>query len=138
MPRNREVLINTGGIEIETAVDRGYPQRGVLCSALFVDSLIRCLNNLGYYTIRYADDIVILLTGKIADTLCEIMQAAVTIVEEWCSKHTLSVNGDKTKPIQLTRRRKIDTLQMGVVLDWRLNWKKHVDDKVQKARSAFW
>ena len=27
---------------------------------------------------------------------------------------------------------------LGVVLDWRLNWKKHVDDKVEKARSALW
>ncbi|RYA67345.1 hypothetical protein, partial [Enterobacter cloacae complex sp. 2DZ2F20B] len=90
-----------------------------------------------------------------ADTLCEIMQAAVKIVEEWCSRHTLSVNGEKTKLILFTRKRKIGTLQMpkifnttlqlsdevkylGVVLDWRLNWKKHVDDKVENPRSALW
>ena len=114
MLKNREVLINVGGTEIE-AVDRGYPQGGVFSPVLWdtvVDSLIRRLNDLGYHTIGYADDLVILLRGKNAETLCEIMQAAVTIVEEWCSRHTLSVNGEKTKLILFTRKRKIGTLQM--------------------------
>ncbi|KAJ3649490.1 hypothetical protein Zmor_021230 [Zophobas morio] len=115
MLRNREVLINVGGIEIEAVVDMGCPQGGVLSSVLWdtvVDSLIRRLNDIGYHTIGYADDLVILLTGKNADALCEIMQAAVKIVEEWCSRHTLSVNGEKTKLILFTRKRKLGTQQM--------------------------
>ena len=58
-----------------------------------VDSLIRRLNDLDYHRIGYTDDLVILLTGKYAGTLCEIMQAAILTVEEWCSRHTVSVNG---------------------------------------------
>ncbi|KAJ3665506.1 hypothetical protein Zmor_000998 [Zophobas morio] len=114
MLRNREVPINIGGNEIEAVVGRGCPQGGVLSPVLWdtvVDSLIRLLNDLGYHTIGYADDLVILLTGKNADTVCKIMQAVVKIVEEWCRRLTLSVNGEKTKLILFTRKRKIGTLQ---------------------------
>ena len=111
MLSKREVLIIVGGIEIEVVVDRGCP---VFCPVLWntvIDSLIRRLNDLGYHTIGYTDDLTILLTGKYVDALRKIMQAVITIVEESCSKHTLSENREKTKLIMITRRRKIGTLQ---------------------------
>ena len=79
MLRNRKVLTNVVSTEIEAIVDKGCLQRGVLSPVLWdtvVDSLIRGLNHLGYHTIGYTDDLVMLLTGKNADTLYEIMQAA--------------------------------------------------------------
>ncbi|XP_063908719.1 uncharacterized protein LOC135126587 [Zophobas morio] len=103
--------------------------------SLLYCGMIRRVNDLGYHTIEYADDLVILLTGKNADTLCEIMQATVTIVEEWKKKiGTLQMPKIFNTTLQLLDEGKY----LGVVLDWRLNWKKHVDDKVEKAHSALW
>ena len=84
MLTNREVLINIGGIDIKAVVDKGCPQGRVLSPVLW-DTVVarRRLNDLGYHTIGYPDDLVILLTGKNADTLCAIMQAAVTIEETY-------------------------------------------------------
>ena len=68
MLRIREVLINVGGTEIAAVVYRGSPQARVLFAVLWktvVDNLILRLNDLGYHTIGYADDID--LTEKNAD-----------------------------------------------------------------------
>ncbi|KAJ3655111.1 hypothetical protein Zmor_014251 [Zophobas morio] len=75
-----------------------------------VDSMVRCLNDLGYHTLRYANELVILLTGKNADTLCQLQTFQLS---------------DEVK-------------YLGVVLDWRLNCKKHLDEKVEKAGSDLW
>ena len=67
MLRNREVLSNVGGTEIEAVVDRGCPQEEVLSLVLWntvIGSLIRRLNDLGYHTIGYADDLVILIIAS--------------------------------------------------------------------------
>jgi hypothetical protein len=40
-----------------------------------VDELIG-LNGKGYYTLRYADDIVILIRGKFPNTVSELLQEA--------------------------------------------------------------
>jgi hypothetical protein len=45
----------------------GYPQGGVLSPlllSLVIDNVLWGLKNNGYYTVGYADDIVILINGK--------------------------------------------------------------------------
>ena len=116
MLSNREVLINIGGTEIEPVADRRCPQGGVLFPVMWdtvVDNRIQ-QSWLAHNWIRRW--FCIFLTGKKADILYEIMQATITVVEKWCSAYTLCVNGEKTKLILFTRRRKIGTLQMLKVL----------------------
>ncbi|CAH2217843.1 jg22999, partial [Pararge aegeria aegeria] len=134
-------------------VARGCPQGGVLSPILWnlvVDDLITKLNTGGFYTIGYADDIVILISGKLEYTLCEIMQRALRLIERWCKENDLSVNPKKTELVLFTNKRKPDipklptlfntslTLSnevkyLGVTLDSKLSWKRHIEDKTNKA-----
>ncbi len=69
------------------SVDRGCPQGGVLSPLLWslvVDSLIRRLNEKGYFTLGYADDLTIIHIGKFCDVLSDMTQEALNIVQNWC------------------------------------------------------
>src|SRR5699024_8463551 len=80
---------NTGRMAL---VGRGCPQGGVLSPLLWnlvVDELLSLLNNSGFYTVGYADDLVILLTGNHKYMLCELMQTALHQVERWCQENEI-------------------------------------------------
>lgn len=47
-----------------------------------VDSFLERLNESIYYTIGYADDIIILLIGKFENVLCNLMQDFLRILEK--------------------------------------------------------
>jgi hypothetical protein len=59
---------------------------------LVVDELIRGLNGNSYYTLGYADDVAILIRGKSPNTVSELLQEALSMVQEWCDRTQLSVN----------------------------------------------
>jgi hypothetical protein len=52
----------------------------------------------------YADDICLLAVGKFPNTVSGLMQWALSTVETWCNEVRLSVNPDKTGPIELLGR----------------------------------
>ena len=88
-------------------VDDECPQGGVsspLLWNLVVDELIRILNEMGYLTIRYADDIVILVKGKFEKVLPDILERGLEIVRQWCMEKSLRVNPTKTEIVIFTRR----------------------------------
>ena len=45
-------------------------------------------NDLGFNTFGYADDIVIIVQGKFAHTVREIMQNALNVVAKWAVKES--------------------------------------------------
>jgi hypothetical protein len=68
---------------------RGCPQGEVLSPLLWslgLDDLIWKLNNDGYYTVGYADDIAILINGKFPNTVSEFLQTALYKFQQWCAK----------------------------------------------------
>jgi hypothetical protein len=82
------------------------------------------------------------------------MQVAMKVVEEWCRDVGLSVNPDKTATILFTRKRNIDSHRdihlfgknlalvnhvkyLGIILDSKLNWNLHVEERIRKACMAF-
>ena len=84
-----------------------------------------------------------------------LIQWALGTIEAWCGELSLLVNPDKTGFIAFMRRRKLPgfseprlfgrTLQcsmlvkyLGVILDSRLTWKKHMDARVRKAQNLLW
>ena len=80
-------------------VARGCPQGGVLSPLLWnlvINDLITQLNANHFYTIGYADDLAILIRGRTASLACDLTQAALRIVENWCRAYDLSVNPTKT------------------------------------------
>ena len=98
---------------------------------------------------------MILINGKFLNTVCELMQRALYLVQEWCEQVGLSVNPNKTTSILFTKNRNFDgfikpslfgselELQtqvkyLGVILDSKLNWNIHIDHRLRKATIALW
>jgi hypothetical protein len=105
-----------------------------------VDDLPWELNNSGYYTVGYADDIAILINGKFPQTVSEVLQTALHTVQQWCERTKLSINPNTTVVIPFRRRRNIkglkepilfgekiqlssDVKYLGITLDKGLTWK---------------
>ncbi|XP_050664244.1 lipase 3-like [Leptidea sinapis] len=117
---------------------------------LVVDELIAELNRNKLYTVGYADDLAILITGPFENVLCNLMISAFQIIEEWCTQYRLTANPSKTELILFTNTCNFGNLtlpklfnteisltkevkNLGVILDSKLLWNKHKDHKLEKA-----
>ena len=111
MLKHRVVNSYLEDTKITVYVSKGCPQGGVLPPLLYIlvkDSLLTKLNNLGYNSLSFADDLFVLLSGLFVNTLCSLMESAFKIIEEWCSEHEQKANPDKTKLVLFTRKRSIE------------------------------
>ena len=96
--------------KIQVMVKKGSPQGGVLSPLLWnmmVDSLLPKLNEEGFCTYGYADDISIVLNGTSMWQLCNKMQNALDITSNWCQRNSLNLNSDKTILIAFTHKRRL-------------------------------
>jgi len=108
-------LIHTSlmGSSITAKVTRGCLQGGVLSPLLWnlaVDRLLTVTNDLGFSTLGYADDIVIIVQGKVTHTVKETLQNALNMVAKWAVKEGLNISPHKTAMVPFTNRRKIEGL----------------------------
>jgi hypothetical protein len=88
MLKSRLVHTSFMGSSLTARVAGGCPQGGVLSPLLcklVVDRLLAATNYLGFSTFGYADNIVI-VQGKFAHTVREIMQEALNVVVKWACK----------------------------------------------------
>lgn len=157
MLNQRRITASLGQTCLSITTVKGCPQGGVLSPLLWsvlVDELIQILNNKGYKTIGYADDISVIIEGKHEGTIGNLMQDALDITGRWCKKEGLSINPAKTTIIPFTRKRAIDipTLNiegvevplkeevkyLGVTLDKKLTWGAHLDSVTKKATKSLW
>jgi hypothetical protein len=124
----------------------GCPQGGVLSPLLWnlvVDRLLTITNDLGFCTYGYADDIVIIVHGKFAHIVREIMQEALNMVVKWAANEGMNISPHKTAVVPFTNRRRREGLgplqlhgkelkmldevkYLGVTLDSNLNWNQHL------------
>jgi len=121
---------------------------------LVVDRLLTVTNDLGFSTFDYADDIVIIMQGKFAHTVREIMQNSLNVVAKWAEKEGLNISPHKTAMVPFTNKRKIEGLGplklhgkvlkmldevkcLEVTLDSRLNWNQHLQNIVRKTQTTF-
>ncbi|XP_050311838.1 uncharacterized protein LOC126747328 [Anthonomus grandis grandis] len=152
--RTAETTVGEQTTGIKTT--RGTPQGGVtspLLWSLVVDELLEILTNLGFTCIGYADDIVIVVKGRYKGTLYDLIQRSLSITEEWCTSVGLSINSAKTTIVPFTRKRKMQPTRdihlggqvvhtsdevkyLGVTLDSKLSWNKHLEFTVNKATKA--
>lgn len=87
--KSRSITYETGGHKTSIIPTRGTPQGGVLSPTLWIlvmDDLLHRLSREGYNIIGYADDLVVLCNGLFLNTLCELMQRALRIIERWCTE----------------------------------------------------
>lgn len=158
MLANRIIIIDNYGLTSTVKATRGTPQGGVLSPNLWIltmNSLLNRLNNDGHIAIAYADDLTVICKGKFLHTLSERSQAAVKIVERWCKEVELTVNPNKSETVIFTKNRKMDGFKnpiifngvipkkdeakyLGVILDSKLNWSKHIKHRTRKCLRIFW
>ena len=111
MLSSRIISAKLGQFSISAKTTKGCPQGGVLSPLLWsivVDKILNDLNNCGFLTQGYADDIVIIIRGKEETNICDRMQHALNKVSNWCQTEGLTVNPDKTVIIPFTRRRSLN------------------------------
>lgn len=158
MLSHRKITFETGSEKLTVQATRGTPQGGVLSPTLWVivmDKLLCELHRKGFTATGYADDLTIECRGKYLDTISDRLQQALKIVEKWCMEVGLTVHPDKSELVIYTKNKKLDGFKepkifgkeisrhdsakyLGVILDSRLNWKKHIDYRIGKCIRIFW
>lgn len=157
MLASRRIKTKIGDRSATVTAVKGCPQGGVLSPLLWsivVDSLLNKLNQKGFETQGYADDLVITIRGRHDRTISSLMQNALNVVNDWSKKENLRVNPSKTTLIPFTRRRKLnliaptlngtqinfssETKYLGIVLDRKLTWNPHLTRTTERATVAYW
>lgn len=158
MLKSRIVNSYLGSTKVSVLVSKGCPQGGVLPPLLYIlvkDSVLKTLNDMGYNSHSFADDLAVILIGKFISSLCELMQHAFALIENWCTDHEQMANPDKTKIVLFTKRRQIQGFKapklfgkeihlsnsakiLGVIIDAKLNFNLHIHDRINKATATLW
>ncbi|RYE25309.1 MAG: hypothetical protein EOP45_04900 [Sphingobacteriaceae bacterium] len=158
MLRNRHISYEFMNKKFTVKANRGTPQGGVLSPLLWnivIDSLLRTLKDARIKVIGYADDVTLVVKGKFIDTVADVTQSALKIVEKWCRNAGLRINPNKSEQMIFTRRRNIPNFSpskifgeeiktaksvkyLGVHIDTKRNWKDHLENKVKKCTKIFW
>jgi hypothetical protein len=153
---NRKIIATLAGETLEGSVARGCPQGGVLLPLLWslvVDELIG-LNDNGYNTLGYADDIAILVSRKFPYTVSELLQKALSKMQQWCERTQLSINPQKMVVVPFKTRRDLRGLKeptlsghklhlanevkyLGLTLNKGLTWTTQLENLINKAYRAF-
>lgn len=158
MLSHRTICYANQGVPFTVTAMKGTPQGGVLSPLLWIivmNSLLMRLRSRGFSVTGYADDLNINCIGKYISTLSERLQLAIQVVETWCLEVGLSVNPSKSELIIFTNKRnfegfrnpilfgqviqrKYEVKYLGIILDSKLNWRKHIEYKVNKCLRIFW
>lgn len=157
MLSKREISAYLGDSVVRVRAVQGCPQGGVISPLLWslvVDDLLIKLQHQGFEVIGFADDIIIIVRGKYDAIVSDRIQSALSYTLRWCQNEGLNVNPNKTTIVPFTKRRKISISSLklrdvrlslslevkflGVILDSKLSFNRHVEQQIEKARNAFW
>jgi len=75
MLSSRIARANSGEMNLEVHLLRGFPQGGVLSALMWIlvaDGLLYSLNSVRYFAQGFADDFLALVIGKDLRTVCEV------------------------------------------------------------------
>ena len=156
--KNRIIAAEWGQIKVRKKVTRGTPQGGVLSPLLWIlaiNPLLETLSLQGIDVVAYADDIMLLTSGKCLNTLRDLLQSSLNYTQKWTSNCGLNLNPQKTEIILFTRKYKPPQLKeikireitipltkqikfLGIILDSKLDWKLNISERVKKAYIAYY
>ena len=152
----RHLTLESDEYEVKTCVNTGFPQGGV-CSAKFwiiaFDPAIQIINEGGLFGQGFADDCAALIGGEDLNDLTLKMNAALEKLVTWGATCGLKFNPSKTVLLHYknnSKRRQNNseiymngqavmpskhTRYLGVEIDDELNWKHHINTKIDKCRN---
>ena len=154
----RIISSNIGEDHLRSIVTRGTPQEGVLSPLLWllaVNVVLQQFESRGRKIVAYADDVVILVSGKFPSTITEIMQDALVELSDWAKDKGLGVNPEKTELVLFTRKYKMEAFKLpilngvelklskeakylGIYLDSKLSWKRNIEERMRKGLNAYY
>ena len=149
----RFLEVELHGERVRLTTSTGFPQGGV-CSARFwliaFDQAIRIINDGNVVGNGYADDCSALIGGTDTDEMIDEMQEVLDRLVQWGTTCGLTFNPQKTVAVMFTRatnpiERRVrmngqpiayspTVVYLGVTLDRELKWKKHINNKIKKAK----
>ena len=134
---------------------RGSPQGGVLSPLIWniiINTLLTTFKCKAVKVVGYADDIILLVSGKDPQTLVNLMQKAIKEVVTWGNKNGLTFNPEKTSAVIFTKKHDQRTVvwkkltmsgknleydkvmkYLSVTLSKNLSWSNHVSERIAKA-----
>ena len=150
---HRDIHIMMHGTNSTFSTGLGFPQGGV-CSAKFwliaLDYAIQVINRYNIEGNGYADDCAALYGGPRLDHALKRLQKMLDELTAWGKTCGLKFNAEKSIAVIFTRRRKqppfalkIDGSEipfrqevkyLGITLDSKLYWTKHITEKISKAK----
>ena len=151
---NRRIRMEMAGVTIEGKTEIGVPQGGILSPILWNLIMNKLLNDRGgtveYFC--YADDIAIIARGKVISTLVSIIREEIKQLEIWARKNSMNFSASKTVAMMITNKRKTRNYDiklggenikwvkefkyLGVIIDDKLKFNKHIDAMCEKARGC--
>ena len=122
---------------------------------IVLNEALQQLEKIGVKIIAYADDVVLLATGKFLPTLSEQIDGALKTLVRWTRNCGLNINPQKTEMVLFTNKRKIPQFDtpsvggtplkisdsaryLGLILDRKLTWKMNIEERIKKANIAFY
>ena len=157
MLQDRVISATLGSDTATIQATKGCPQGGVLSPLLWslvIDGLLQETNGVDLYTIGYADDIAVVVTGKFESTIAEVLYNALRRIERWCNSHGLSINPLKTTLLPMHRRinpilpqlslhgctipYSEEAIYLGIKIDTKLSFKPHCQWILSRAKKLLW
>lgn len=95
---------NNANFKTTKTVNRGCPQGSILGPSfwnLIFDDVLRILHNLGYSTIAYADDLIVIISGNSRKHIEDLANAVVKAIMKWCLNHKLQLSQSKSEMVLL-------------------------------------
>ena len=152
--RDRPQWVKVGGVCSDVKyINTGVPQGCVISPLLFLLYTSDCLcSSSNCSIIKYADDTVI--TGYLKNDSTEYVTEVMNFID-WCNRHYLSINVQKTKEMIFDFRRGAETHDpltinncivervneykyLGTVVDDQLNWNRNTETIYSKANQRLY
>jgi len=151
----RKATLATDNINIEREVSRGCPQGSCLGPGMwniFYNSLLNLTFTSGTKIIAFADDLMILTSGKSVSEVENTANIELQKISKWAKENKARFNDQKSKVMLMTRRkrkerkdlevylnykllRQVKTMKyLGIIIDNKLTFREHITQVTEKCR----